>query len=504
MFANLRSKFVLSLQSYLREQKPSHFSRRIIEHLRNIHILRTIWRKFFRTPALDFYDFESYLNRGATFSAQTDFSNQELLALHQGELFAGISEIARNFEEPYLPIANSIVIVNCSMAAGGAERQVVNTLLGLKAKGCNVHFIGEFIGFRDDLDFHLPTLVDNDIEFSQAIIASSSSGKIYENISAPIAALISRLSPDEINRLLGMAAQLRSLRPQIVHLWQDQTSVLHGIAALIARVPRIIVSGRNINPTHFSFYTDWLRPGYLALAAAENVIFTNNSVAGAQSYKEWLGFDSSKIQVIRNGVDFSEVKVPSQGQIQKFKESIGINHEQKIVCGIFRMSAEKRPQLWLQTARILAKTEENMAFVIAGDGELLEQTKKLADEYGIKEKVVFLGETQKIPELICSSELLLLTSEYEGTPNVILEANWFGRPIVTTKAGGAAECVDHTKTGLVAANDSADTIAAAVLELLHSKDKKAKNQNQFRYFVKHKFGIERMITETIYVYFQNK
>ena len=65
-------------------------------------------------------------------------------------------------------------------------------------------------------------------------------------------------------------------------------------------------------------------PIFKALAARENVVMLNNSAAGAASYANWLGLVPSKVQVIRNGVDFSKLTMPSQAAIEAYRYGLGI------------------------------------------------------------------------------------------------------------------------------------------------------------------------------------
>lgn len=502
MFSKFRSRLSLLVQNFLRYRSKNHLSFKLVDSMRKIHFLRGIWHKYFRVPILDTFNFRQYLEREGHFSKTPTWSHEQLLKINSSEiLFEGLAQIVETFEPTSVVKNQKIVIINCSMASGGAERQVINTLVGLKRRFYDATFIGEYIGYRDDLDFHLPTLEANEIDYLQGPLTDHKDKNMYKHVSAQTAAVISKLSPDEISRLLGMVEKLRELRPEIVHLWQDQTSVLHGIAALIARVPRIILSGRNINPTHFAYETSWLKPGYIALSQAENVCLTNNSEIGAQSYEKWLDFAPGTIRVLRNGIDLGHLKELSLCETHEFRAQLDISPEKRIICGIFRMSEEKRPRLWLEVARELAKADDNFVFVIAGDGHLFGKTKANAVELGIEKKTIFLGETAKIPELLSASESLLLTSIYEGTPNVLLEAAWYGVPTVTTNAGGAKECLLANQTGIVVNSDNPRKLANAVVKSSKLVKNREAFKNQSRDFVKTKFGIERMIDETIDIYF---
>ena len=63
-------------------------------------------------------------------------------------------------------------------------------------------------------------------------------------------------------------------------------------------------------------------------------------------------------------------------------------------------------------------------------------------------------------------DVLAMTSHSEGLPNVLLEAQWVGTPIVTTDAGGAGEAIFEGRTGLLGPNNDADAIATLACRIL--------------------------------------
>jgi glycosyltransferase involved in cell wall biosynthesis len=82
--------------------------------------------------------------------------------------------------------------------------------------------------------------------------------------------------------------------------------------------------------------------------------------------------------------------------------------------------------------------------------------------------LTFLGECDRIPALLARSGLLVLTSEYEGFPNVILEAMAARLPVITTPAGDASLVVQHNKTGYVVKGEDTQGMAAFMVQLARS------------------------------------
>lgn len=106
------------------------------------------------------------------------------------------------------------------------------------------------------------------------------------------------------------------------------------------------------------------------------------------------------------------------------------------------------------------------------------------------------------PEVVMplsSMDVFLLTSEYEGTPNVILEAQWLGLPVVATDAGGVRD-LEPGATGLLVSSANADVIASRVSEFLYSESMTEHSERRGRNFVERTYGIDRMVKETIHLY----
>ena len=97
-------------------------------------------------------------------------------------------------------------------------------------------------------------------------------------------------------------------------------------------------------------------------------------------------------------------------------------------------------------------------------------------------------------------DVFLLTSEFEGTPNVVLEAQWLGLPIVATDAGGTCESFDCNISGLLATNPVPEEIALLIGEYLDSETKRIQAGIHGPQFVARVFGVQRMIQETIELY----
>ncbi|MBN8436972.1 MAG: glycosyltransferase [Candidatus Accumulibacter sp.] len=472
-------------------QRPEkHPLRKVVGITKQVPVLRTLWRRIFKRENLS----SSMHNNG-----QSNNSGLAEEVLYR-ELLQRARESAQSMGFQAIP--RRVLLVNAGLAAGGAERQIVNTLTGLKASGqCeSVALLAEYINHAPNLDFFLHELEVAGIEVNQVEHSVSLSDDGLSSVETEVADLLADIAPGLIEEILNMVEEFRIRRPEVVHAWQDSSCIKAGIAAVIAGVPRIVLASRNVTPMNFTYYQDYMYPAYRALASMECVRFLNNSEAGAADYTQWLGLPRERFVVVRNGVDLSYLKRADSKTISEYRQSIGIPDNAQVVGSIFRFWAEKRPMLWLETAAFVAKRYPDVHFLVIGEGPMRQKMEAFINNNGLKGRVHLPGARPEVATPLSAMNIFVLTSEFEGTPNVVLEAQWLGLPVVGTDAGGTSEAFENNVTGLLATSPTVEKIAALVIEYLTEASKCDKTATHGPCFVERKFGARRMIQETTNLY----
>lgn len=139
-----------------------------------------------------------------------------------------------------------------------------------------------------------------------------------------------------------------------------------------------------------------------------------------------------------------------------------------IVCVARMEMRQKRHDLLFQAFQKVCNSLPEIKLHLYGDGGDLQKTKDLAQEMGIAERVVFHGNVKNVKEQIGAYRVSVLTSDYEGMPNTLLEAMALGMPVVATDCspGGAAYLIENEKNGMLVPRGDSDAIAAAIIRLL--------------------------------------
>jgi len=397
------------------------------------------------------------------------------------------------------------LLVNNALAWGGVERQIVYTLLGLgkrlqRAPG----LLCLRLGTEPSYDFYKSALVSYkglvrnviDVDAAQAQLAAELTPQQQDQIEG----CIGWLPKDVHGEIIRFLADILRLKPAVVHAWQDSISITAGYAAKIAGVPRVIVAGRNVAPIHFSYHREHMRLAYTDLAGCDHVVLLNNSAAGARSYAKWLGVPKSRFLILRNGIDVNEIARPAAAATAELRGKLGIPPEAPIVGSIFRFYSEKRPLLWVEVAREIARHRSDVHFVVFGTGPLVEQCRRRAHRFGFANRLHFPGTIANSALGMSLFDVFVLTSQFEGTPNVVLEASLLGIPVIAADSGGTAETIEPDVSGFVVGSDQPAEFARHALRALTDKSFRHRVAEKAPAFILERFGLDRMIEETSQLY----
>jgi glycosyltransferase involved in cell wall biosynthesis len=160
-----------------------------------------------------------------------------------------------------------------------------------------------------------------------------------------------------------------------------------------------------------------------------------------------------------------------------------------IVGWIARMTGVKNPMLALEVADAMPDTH----FVMAGGGDLLEQVRATAPS-----NVSVIGWVEAA-DLFGAADIILSTSENEGMPVALIEAQLAGKPVVATDVGSVSEVILNHETGIVT-NKNSGSIASAVESLMLDKTTREEMGRLAIARSQALFSVDRMINAHIELY----
>ncbi|MBE5875486.1 MAG: glycosyltransferase family 4 protein [Lachnospiraceae bacterium] len=136
----------------------------------------------------------------------------------------------------------------------------------------------------------------------------------------------------------------------------------------------------------------------------------------------------------------------------------------KDVVAVGRMQPQKNHKLLLDAFALFHKKHQEYRLVIYGKGELQPELEKQAEELGIAENVIFAGFVTDVLQQIRNSAMYVLSSDYEGISNSLLEAMGIGLPVVSTDCpiGGSSMLIESGENGLLVPMKDARSLAEAM------------------------------------------
>lgn len=415
--------------------------------------------------------------------------------------FRKILSTVTHLEKDFSPIKGKVLLVSSTLGPGGAERQITNTLVGLqKEQKFDVKYLGLNLTSAPLNDFFLHLLKENMIPFHSVENFYELDTIFFNRLSPEFKLVKETIDPYLANQIVNALKILYEERPSVVHLWLDETNIVFGIASCLLGINRIILSCRSLNPMSFAFGRPYMLSAYKALVKQPGVRLTNNSYAGAASYAEWLKISEKDISVIHNGFDFDDREKATLGRERPDWSGLPFIAKRVHVGGIMRFGIEKRPMLWIETCEEILKIQGEGNFVIMGGGAEFDKCVDYVGARGLSEHFHFTGVVENPEVYLKKVDVLLLTSAVEGLPNVVIEAQSFGVPVVATDVGGVSECIDYGRTGFYRKTDDPHLLALEIVELLNNAEKRLAFGDAAQTFVRDKFGLKRMIAQTISEY----
>lgn len=300
----------------------------------------------------------------------------------------------------------------------------------------------------------------------------------------------------DISTLMFLIKKIREFKPDIIHTHLAKAGVIGRFASLLSGHKSI-----RIHTYHGHLLTGYFTGYKLAL-----LIFVEKSLAKVTHHLVAVG-EKVKEDLIEVGIGSSaKFSVVNPGvQIQPLpnrqKVLIKFSLDQEIIYCAFigRLTKIKRPDRMLEVARELKKQNTNIHFIVAGGGDLLAECENIA----LKEKlpVTFLGWQADIEEVLAISDLVLLTSDNEGTPIALIQAGMAGIASVSTNVGSIAEVVVNNQTGLIT-DFSVVNIAGALEKLVSNSQLREQYGQAASQFCLGKFHTEIMISNYSKLYKQ--
>lgn len=317
------------------------------------------------------------------------------------------------------------------------------------------------------------------------------------------------LHPSDLKALPDLVRTLRDFRPHIVHTHLAKAGTLGRTAALLAfpRRPPLLV-----HTFHGHSLEGYFSPRKAAVfrriertlgSRCARIVAVSAEVADDLVR---LGVaPRQRIEVIPVGFDLSAFQVDDEQRAWRasvVRQQLGVPLDAALVTLIARLVPIKRVDRFLRIASEVARRDPHVWMAIVGDGELRPelQAGSISPELGAR--LVWAGFRRDMPDVCFASDVVTLTSDNEGTPVSLIEAQAAAVPVVSTRVGGAASVVRDGESGRLIDVDDEQGYADAILDLLADPTSARRMGAAGREHVVGMFSLDRLVNDVDELYRQ--
>lgn len=350
-----------------------------------------------------------------------------------------------------------ILCVIDNVGSGGAQRQLVNTALGLKARGHHVEF---FSYYRDDF-------------YAGVLDSASISVRVREKrwrFSLTPACEIRRLIRD--NSIEGVLAFL------------DTPSVYAELACLGLQNVRVVVSERNTSSTGAVTIAKILK-GLLHMRADRITTNCHTQRLWLERKLPWL---RGRVTTIMNGVDLH-----SPRKKRRLSDGGALK-----MLGVGRITRQKNIPAFIEALALAVKEHDVDVYVDwAGRVDVVSEAaaaKDALEAHNLEKRWRWLGEVGDLPVRMCNYDALVLPSLWEGMPNAICEAFASGLPVLASNVSDNPILVEEGVRGFLFDPRKSEEIASAIVRFCRlSEDSRERMAQSARAYAEQKLSIDNLV-----------
>jgi len=299
----------------------------------------------------------------------------------------------------------------------------------------------------------------------------------------------------DLKALIKIYSIIRKYKPDIVHTHTAKAGLLGRIAAHLALTPKIIHTYHgHVLHSYFSRPKTYLlrfMEKLLALISDSLIVVSDKIKTELVSYKI---SKPSKFSIIKLGFNLNPF-LNNNLLKGKLKKELRLPNDSSLIGIVGRIVPIKNHKLLIQAASKVIAQKENIYFLIVGDGPLRKKIEKLSYELNINKNIIFTGWRNDLPLIYASLDILVCSSDNEGTSVSVIEGMASGCPVITTNVGGHPDIISDGNNGYLIEPQNIDSLTKKILELLNNPKKSAHLSENARLDAKNNFLLDRLIND---------
>lgn len=277
----------------------------------------------------------------------------------------------------------------------------------------------------------------------------------------------------------------------------------------------------------------------------DDAVFWNPTRLKKLAYSNWLDQFDALVGVSQHSLDsvlshydfkksskvihrvFDPQKFQSAPERKVARAMLGLEEEDEVLLFIGNLTAQKRPDRFIEIVSKLSQTRPKVKALLVGDGPLREALEnqvsgikyqvsgiryqeernknqesaeagndtKESNVLRLTSSIYFTGYQQDVSPYLAASDVLVLTSDTEGLPGVVLEAGYFEVPTVSSDVGGIRECLIDGETGYLIKDRSVSGFVEKLVFLLDHPDRKKEMGAKAKFFIDKNFRMDEVVSQ---------
>jgi len=287
---------------------------------------------------------------------------------------------------------------------------------------------------------------------------------------------------------------VRKFKPDVIHTHTAKAGVIGRSAAIINRSKAVRVHTFHGHLLH-GYFSERRTKGIIKverqLARHSHRLIAVGEQVKRDLLKEGIG-QEDQFSVVPPGLSLNRLPDPSDTR-QKFS----IRPDAHVVSFVGRLAPIKRIDRLVDVIRIVAQQSPKTVFVIAGDGSEMPLLERARETEGLP--IVLLGWQAEVEPILAISDLMVLTSDNEGTPVSLIQAGLAGVPVVASDVGSVSDVVVDGSSGLLVQAD-AIALSQAILTLLADEKARVRMSAFSRQHFPLKHGSQVLVNNHLEIY----
>ncbi|MCX7696471.1 MAG: glycosyltransferase [Bacteroidales bacterium] len=317
---------------------------------------------------------------------------------------------------------------------------------------------------------------------------------------------------NDLRALFKLRDMMRDYQPLIFHSHASKAGVLGRIAAYQMGIPIIVhtfhghVFEAYFNRSISSFFT-WIERRLTRISDAIIALSERQKKDLVEKFKI---APEEKVHIIPNGFDLEKFfNCDVQLKRSEIRSQFRLDDDHFVLGWVGRLVPVKNPLMFAEVIYQLVKLGKKIKAFVVGDGMMMKPFELYLNKHAItysfhtdKDAVVyFLSWQREMTSVLPALDALVLTSDNEGTPVSLIEAQACQIPVITTDVGGIPDIVISEKTALLSPKRNIPAMVKNIITLIENSQLREEMRRYGQEFVKQNFTYELLIQRMRSLYF---